>query len=71
MNKNVGKIDKTLRIVLALVATYFAYNQVFEYSWITYGLYGIAIILLSTSLMNSCPLYSILGKSTCKVNLEN
>ncbi len=67
MKKNVGNADKAVRIILALVATYFAYTGEFEAVWITYVLYGVAIVMLLTSLMGSCPCYSIFGMSTCKV----
>jgi len=62
LKKNVGTIDRVLRIVLglALIAAYF-FNPGGAYSW----LYLIGIIPLATGLMSSCPLYSILGLSTC------
>ncbi|MGK8236013.1 DUF2892 domain-containing protein [Roseovarius sp. MS2] len=62
LKKNVGSIDRALRILfgLALLAG-FALNRESAYSW----LYLIGIIPLVTGLMSSCPLYSILGLSTC------
>ncbi|VVT29705.1 conserved hypothetical protein [Roseovarius sp. EC-HK134] len=62
LKKNVGSIDRALRILfgLALLAG-FALNREGAYSW----LYLIGIIPLVTGLMSSCPLYSILGISTC------
>lgn len=62
LKKNVGSLDRILRIVLglALLAGY-ALNNDGAYSW----LYLIGIIPLATGLMSSCPLYSILGLSTC------
>lgn len=62
LKKNVGSIDRALRIIvgLALLAG-FALNSHATYSW----LYLIGIIPLVTGLMSSCPLYSILGLSTC------
>ncbi len=70
MNKNVGKIDKMIRIILALIAAYFAYSGQFEAAWITYVLYAISIVLLLTSLMGTCGIYSLLGKSTCAIELD-
>ena len=60
--KNVGTIDKALRIIvgLALLAGFFL-NADAAYRW----LYLIGIIPLATAFMGSCPLYSILGISTC------
>ena len=59
---NVGGIDRILRIVvgLALIAGFFL-NIEASMRW----LYLIGIIPLATGLMRTCPLYSILGLSTC------
>ncbi len=67
MKKNVGSIDKVIRFIIAIVAAYFAYKGGFEQVWIEYVLWAVAIIMLLTTLMGSCPLYSIFGASTCKV----
>lgn len=67
MKKNVGSIDKIVRIIIAVVAAYFAYKGGFEAAWVSYVLYAVAAIMLLTSLMGSCPIYSILGQSTNKV----
>lgn len=59
---NVGGIDRILRIVvgLALIAGFFL-NADASMRW----LYLIGIVPLATGLMQTCPLYSILGISTC------
>jgi len=59
---NVGNLDRVLRIVLglALLAGYFL-NTEATYRWA----YLIGIVPLLTGLMRSCPIYSILGLSTC------
>ena len=67
MTKNVGNLDKIIRVVLALVATYFAYTNYFELAWLEYMLWAVAIILLLTALTSKCPLFSLLGISSCKV----
>lgn len=61
---NVGGIDRVLRIVvgLALIAGFFL-NTDAAYRWA----YLIGIVPLATGLMSSCPLYTILGLSTCPV----
>ncbi len=66
MKKNVGSIDKIARIVIAIVAAYFANQGDFESSWISIALYAVAIIMLITSLMGSCPIYSLIGLKTKK-----
>ncbi len=66
MKKNVGSIDKIVRIVIAIVAAYFANQGNFESSWISIVLYAVAIIMLITSLIGSCPIYSLTGFKTKK-----
>lgn len=59
---NVGTIDRIVRIVvgLALLAGFFL-NPEASLRW----LYLIGIIPLVTGLFSTCPLYSLLGISTC------
>ncbi|NIY80392.1 MAG: DUF2892 domain-containing protein [Rhodobacteraceae bacterium] len=63
LKKNVGGIDRILRIVvgLALILGFFL-NADASMRW----LYLLGIIPLATGLMQSCVLYSILGINTCK-----
>ncbi|WP_417254170.1 DUF2892 domain-containing protein [Celeribacter sp.] len=63
MKKNVGNLDRILRIVvgLALLLGFFL-SPGASLRW----LYLIGIIPLVTGLMSSCPLYSIFGINTCK-----
>ncbi len=63
MTKNVGTIDRIIRIVVgaALIAGFFL-NPEAQYAW----LYLIGIIPLATGLMSSCPVYSIFGMNTCQ-----
>lgn len=60
--KNVGSIDRVVRVVAGLVilSLFFLYP---ESQWRYVALIGIVPLL--TGLMSSCPLYSILGISTC------
>ena len=62
LKKNVGSIDRALRIVLglALIAGFFL-NPEGAYRW----LYLIGVVPLITGLLSTCPAYSILGLSTC------
>ncbi|WP_372838986.1 DUF2892 domain-containing protein [Phaeovulum sp.] len=62
LKENVGTIDRVLRIVIGagLILGYFL-NPDGAYSW----LYWLGLIPLATGLMKTCPLYSILGMSTC------
>lgn len=60
MEQNVGKNDKIIRYILALISLYFAY----AYSW---WLIIITIILVATGLIGFCGLYKLLGINTCKI----
>lgn len=70
MKKNVGNIDKIVRIIIALIATYFAYTGEFSAAWQGYALWAVAIIMLGTALTSKCPIFSIFGINTCKVDLK-
>ena len=60
MQKNVGNLDKTLRIAagLILISLVFVGPQT-PWGWI-------GIIPLATALVGWCPLYRLIGVSTCR-----
>ena len=65
MKKNMGTIDKTIRIIIAIV---FA---VLYFTNIVTGTFGIILVVLGavfvlTSLISFCPLYLPFGINTCK-----
>jgi len=60
MKKNIGSIDKSLRILLGLAIIIIG---IFYESWL--GLVGIIPIL--TAFIGFCPLYSLIGISTCQI----
>lgn len=65
LKKNVGKLDRAIRTLIAIgIALLYLFD-------IISGIVGmiltlLAIILLVTSLLNFCPLYKILGVNSCK-----
>ncbi|MBE0508405.1 MAG: DUF2892 domain-containing protein [Marinospirillum sp.] len=59
MSKNVGTLDKGVRLILALL--FFAAGFYYQSVW---GLVG--LIPLVTALVGWCPLYRLLGLSSCK-----
>ena len=64
MSKNVGTIDRIIRIVIGLVLIAYAIPLGFpSTSWNWVGWIGIVPII--TALVGNCPAYSILGMSTC------
>ena len=61
MKKNVGGIDRTLRIVLGLVLIGLAATG-------TVGLWGyVGVVPLLTGLVGWCPPYKLLGWNTCSI----
>ena len=66
MKKNVGGIDKVLRIVLGVVLLVFAF--VGPEGIKMWGFIGVVPLL--TGLINFCPLYMLLGFSTCPLKKD-
>lgn len=67
MKKNVGTVDKIVRVLIAIVAAYFAYTYEFEMAWVSYLLYAVSAIMLITALTSRCPIFSVFGISSCKM----
>lgn len=66
MNRNIGTVDRILRVVLGVVLIAFAIPIGFPatgWNWVGW----IGIIPLATALFGSCPVYSLVGLSTCPV----
>lgn len=62
MNTNVGSIDRAIRVVIGLGLLWYALMAApTGYNWIGW----IGVIPLITALVGVCPLYTILGISTC------
>jgi hypothetical protein len=60
MKTNVGGLDKVARIVIGALLIGLALTG-------TIGAWGwIGVIPLATGLLKTCPLYSLLGITTCK-----
>jgi hypothetical protein len=67
MKRNIGKLDKTIRIVLGAIgiATFFWVPLPAVWSYVILGSSG---IMLLTAFMNWCPMCAIAGKSTCEIS---
>jgi hypothetical protein len=64
MATNVGSIDKILRLVVGALLIAYAIPLGFAqtgWNWVGW----IGVIPIVTALMGNCPLYSLLGVSTC------
>lgn len=66
MKKNMGNVDKALRSLIALVIALLYFTEVIT------GIFAIillvlAVVFLLTSMVSFCPLYTIFGMNTCKI----
>ncbi|MDA3907224.1 MAG: DUF2892 domain-containing protein [Bacteroidales bacterium] len=69
MKKNVGVIDKIIRIVAAVIIALLYYFEVIS-GTLGIVLIVVAIILLLTALLNFCGIYALFGCSTCSKKKE-
>ncbi|WP_138433692.1 YgaP family membrane protein [Winogradskyella algicola] len=65
MKKNMGSLDKGIRIIIAITIALLYYFNVIE-GTLAYVLMALAIIFLLTSFISFCPLYLPFGWNTCK-----
>ena len=65
MKKNMGSLDKTIRLILAIGIALLVYFEVVT-GTIAYILIALAGIFVLTSFLSFCPLYAPFGLSTCK-----
>jgi hypothetical protein len=66
MVTNVGAIDRALRIIIGLVLLAYALKLGLPdtgWNWVGW----IGVVPLFTALIGNCPLYSLLGVSTCRL----
>ena len=66
MKKNMGSIDRIVRVLLAIIISILFFTNVVS------GTLGVVLLVIggvfiATSFINSCPLYSILGINSCPV----
>ena len=66
MNANVGSTDKIVRVVLALAAFVFAFVTGIA-SALGIVLLVVGVVLAATAVTGFCPIYRVLGMSTCQV----
>ena len=69
MTINVGVIDRILRAALGVVLLYLAFISglsLFAAPLFEFGAAVIGVVMLATSILKMCPIYSILGLKTCK-----
>jgi len=66
MKQNMGNTDRIIRVLAAIVIAVLYFTNSIT-GTLGYVLLGIAGIFLLTSLVGSCPLYSVFGINTCQV----
>jgi hypothetical protein len=64
LRRNEGTIDRALRVLLGIALL----SLIFVGPHTLWGLVGLVPLL--TGIVGSCPLYSLLGLSTCPMKLE-
>ncbi len=69
MVHNVGKIDRIVRLSLALIFVVLYYLKIVDGEWSNYFIFG-AVMLFITSMRKCCPLYAILGFGTCGIETD-
>ena len=66
MKKNVGRIDKIIRFLIAAVAIWASYTNQVPNPW-NYILYAVAGIMVVTAFTSTCPIWLITGINTLKL----
>ena len=66
MKKNMGNVDRFIRITLAVIVAILFYSNVIN------GTLGIVLLVLAsvfvlTSFVGFCPLYALFGLNTCPI----
>ena len=70
MKKNMGTIDKVVRVTIAAIIAILYFTNAIT------GTLGIVLLILAgvfalTSLISFCPIYRIFGLSTCPVKVKS
>lgn len=65
MRKNVGKMDRIVRISIAVALSILAYAKIIPEDF-ALGVYVVSVIIAITGFIRFCPFYKILHKSTCR-----
>jgi len=65
MEKNMGTLDRLIRLIIAAILIALITLKVLTGIWMIVGAI-IAVIFVVTSVIGFCPLYKLIGISTCK-----
>jgi hypothetical protein len=67
MKKNMGNIDRVIRVLIALVVIALYFANVIS-GTVALVLLVLSAVFILTSVISFCPLYTIFGINTCKKN---
>ena len=69
MKSNVGTVDRVIRFFLGLaliVAPYVNFMNIGSSVALSYGTIILGVVLVATAFLKFCPLYRLIGVSTCR-----
>jgi hypothetical protein len=67
MKKNMGNIDRVIRVLIALVVIALYFANVIS-GTVALVLLVLSAVFILTSVISFCPLYTLFGINTCKKN---
>ncbi|WP_317054722.1 YgaP family membrane protein [Roseovarius rhodophyticola] len=73
MKRNVGRIDSLTRLVLGIIliiAPLANFPSIWSSAILSAGALIVGFVMVATAYFTFCPLYRVLGMSTCKVQSE-
>ena len=65
MKKNMGPLDKAIRVIVALIVLALYFTGVIS-GWVAIILGIFAVVFILTSIISFCPLYTLFNINTCK-----
>lgn len=69
MKRNMGTIDRGIRVFAAIILLGIAFGSAFAGSGVLHWLMiAVALVFLLTAAVGNCPLYSILRIKTCRTS---
>ncbi|MEQ8365752.1 MAG: DUF2892 domain-containing protein [Roseicyclus sp.] len=69
MTKNMGKIDRGVRLLAAVALVAIAFGtEVASVGVLHWLALGVAAVFTLTAIVGNCPLYSIVGIKTCRAS---
>jgi hypothetical protein len=67
MKKNVGNTDRFVRVMFGIILLIIFMSGAITNSLWNWIILAVSLVLIITAFATFCPLYALLGKSTCEV----